>query len=116
MSVPSAGRRWKSRRRTTTSFVADSFGYRILCVNAPVATDANTSLVLTNALQPAARRQPARAAADVSLAATAQRQLGPGRQTFRTMVAGQIVTKTHVNGQILYFYQPQSFVNVTNAP
>ena len=41
--------------------------------------------------------------------------LGPGRQTFRTMVAGQIVTNTDT-GTILYFYQSQSFVNVTNAP
>jgi len=38
--------------------------------------------------------------------------LGPGRQTFRTMVAGQIATNI-VAGQILYFYQSQSF---TNAP
>jgi hypothetical protein len=43
--------------------------------------------------------------------------LGPGRQTFRAMVAGQIVTVTNiVTGQILYFYQPQSFINVTNTP
>jgi prepilin-type N-terminal cleavage/methylation domain-containing protein len=37
-------------------------------------------------------------------------KLGPGRQTFRTMVAGQIATNI-VAGQILYFYQSQSFVN-----
>jgi type II secretory pathway pseudopilin PulG len=37
-------------------------------------------------------------------------KLGPGRQTFRTLVAGQIVTNI-VPGQILYFYQSQSFVN-----
>ena len=36
--------------------------------------------------------------------------VGPGRQTFRTMVAGQITTQTN-NGQWLYFYQSQSFVN-----
>ncbi len=36
--------------------------------------------------------------------------LGPGRQTFRTMVAGQLATNL-VTGQTLYFYQPQSFAN-----
>jgi hypothetical protein len=42
-------------------------------------------------------------------------KLGPGRQTFRTMVAGQVVP-TVTNTQWLYFYQPQSFINVTNTP
>jgi type II secretory pathway pseudopilin PulG len=36
--------------------------------------------------------------------------VGPSRQTFRTMVAGQIVTNI-VAGQILYFYQSQSFTS-----
>jgi hypothetical protein len=35
----------------------------------------------------------------------------PSRQTFRTLVAGQLVQK--VNSTNLYFFQPQSF---TNAP
>jgi len=38
---------------------------------------------------------------------------GNGRQTFRTMVAGQMATNIVGAGQILYFFQPQSF---TNAP
>ena len=43
--------------------------------------------------------------------------LGLGRQTYRTMVAGQLVTTTNdPSGQVLYFYQPQSFAIVTNAP
>jgi hypothetical protein len=37
-------------------------------------------------------------------------KVGPGRQTFRTMVAGQ-VTQIVTNGQSLYYYQPQSFGN-----
>ena len=41
--------------------------------------------------------------------------LGSGRQSFRTLVAGQVLT-TNINGQVLYFYQPQSFVSSTNAP
>ena len=57
-------------------------------------------------------------AADVSLAATAQRQRGPGRQTFRTQVAGQILQTNEPGGggMPLSFYQSQSFLNVTNAP
>jgi hypothetical protein len=38
--------------------------------------------------------------------------VGPGRQTFRIMVAGQIV-QTNDYGQWLYFYRSQNF---TNAP
>ena len=34
--------------------------------------------------------------------------LGNGRQTFRTLVAGQMTTNVFA-GNILYFYQPQSF-------
>jgi len=37
---------------------------------------------------------------------------GNGRQTFRTAVAGQIVTNIDA-GQILYFFQPQSFTNIS---
>jgi len=36
--------------------------------------------------------------------------LGASRQTFRTLVAGQLVTNI-VAGQILYFYQSQTFTN-----
>jgi hypothetical protein len=35
---------------------------------------------------------------------------GNGRQTFRTSVAGRMVT-INVGGQLLYFFQPQSFVS-----
>jgi type II secretory pathway pseudopilin PulG len=93
--------------------VGDSFGYRILCVNAPVARD-------TNAL---ALSQPY----DKQLAASLRElrltflwpqlpngSLGASRQTFRTMVAGQL-TQIFTNGQWLYFYQPQSFTNVVSA-
>jgi type II secretory pathway pseudopilin PulG len=41
--------------------------------------------------------------------------VGAGRQSFRTMVAGQI-TQTNDNGQFLYFYQAQSFTNVVANP
>jgi hypothetical protein len=39
-------------------------------------------------------------------------RLGLGRQTYRTMVAGQII-QTNDNSQMLYYFQSQSF---TNAP
>jgi type II secretory pathway pseudopilin PulG len=37
--------------------------------------------------------------------------LGNGRQTFRSTIAGQL-TPVNYNGQLLYFYQPQTFINV----
>jgi hypothetical protein len=92
--------------------VGDSFGYRVLCVNAPVAVDTN----IFN-LPPAQQLYTKQLAANLhELRLTflwpqqPNGKVGPGRQTFRTMVAGQIVTNI-VAGQILYFYQPQSFVN-----
>jgi type II secretory pathway pseudopilin PulG len=95
----------------------DSFGYRVLCVNAPVAVDTNVFGLLPN--QQFYNRQLAANLHELRLTFFWPQQpngaLGPGRQTFRTMVAGQIVTNI-VAGQILYFYQPQSFINVTNTP
>ena len=41
--------------------------------------------------------------------------LGAGRQTFRTMVAGQVTSPTTWPARCLYFYQPQSFTNVVTA-
>jgi type II secretory pathway pseudopilin PulG len=94
----------------------DSFGYRILCVNAPVAVDTN----IFN-LPPAQQLYTKQLAANLhELRLTflwpqqPNGKVGPGRQTFRTMVAGQIVTNIVAGGvaaQILYFYQSQSFVN-----
>jgi prepilin-type N-terminal cleavage/methylation domain-containing protein len=94
----------------------DAFTYRILCVNAPVARD-------TNALaQPLPYGN-----YDKQLAASLRElrltflwpqlpngNLGAGRQTFRTMVAGQL-TPIFANGRWLYFYQPQNFTNVVTA-
>ena len=96
--------------------VGDSFTYRILCVNAPVARDTNAlALDLPYGIY------------DKQLAASLRELrltflwpqlpnggLGAGRQTFRTMVAGQM-TQVFTNGQWLYFYQPQSFTNVVTA-
>jgi type II secretory pathway pseudopilin PulG len=126
--------------------VGDSFGYRILCVNAPVAVDMPPTwqALPYNAgaqvyrLQVYWQATAATLASEVpglstkwgrivpyaqELAANLHElrltflwpqqpngKLGPGRQTFRTMVAGQIA-QTYTNGQWLYFYQSQSFVN-----
>ena len=130
--------------------VGDSFGYRILCVNAPVAMDTNIFY-----LQPLWQRTTYSAGQSVfynwvywlATAPTSATdvpgqsskwaktpvyalelapnlhelrltflwpqqpngKVGPGRQTFRTMVAGQLA-QNPANGN-LYFYQSQSFVN-----
>jgi type II secretory pathway pseudopilin PulG len=95
--------------------VGDSFGYRILCVNAPVAMD--TNIFSLPSAQQFYTKQLAANLHELRLTFLWPQQpngkVGPGRQTFRTMVAGQIVQAN--NGQWLYFYQPQSFVNVTNT-
>jgi type II secretory pathway pseudopilin PulG len=36
--------------------------------------------------------------------------IGPGRQTYRTMISGQL-SRANVNGLICWFFQPQSFTN-----
>ncbi len=38
--------------------------------------------------------------------------LGGSFQSFRTTVGGQLATNISLNGQLLYFYQPQSFVRL----
>jgi len=95
---------------------ADSFGYRILCVNAPVAVDTNIFTLPANNPVYIYNQQLIANLHELRLTFLWPQQpngsLGPGRQTFRTMVAGQIATNI-VAGQILYFYQSQSF---TNAP
>ena len=129
--------------------VGDSFGYRILCVNAPITMNTpplwlhqpyNRGESVSYILNGQATYWQATAntlAADEpyysplwirilypqELAANLHElrltflwpqqsngKVGPGRQTFRTMVAGQIVTNIDT-GTILYFYQSQSFVN-----
>ena len=128
--------------------VGDSFTYRILCVNAPIATamppiwqSGSTynrgDQVLWNwmcwqAVNSGVNSQPpsvdwARLPYSPALSAALHEvrltflwpqlpngSLGAGRQTFRTMVAGQM-TQIFTNGQWLYFYQPQSFTNVVSA-
>jgi len=99
--------------------VGGSFAYRILSVNAPVAMD--TNMFTLTPFQP--NQPPYNAALAASLhelrltflwPQLPNGNLGAGRQTFRTMVAGQI-SQIFTNGQWLYFYQPQAFTNVVSA-
>ncbi len=88
----------------------DSFGYKIVCQNLPAVVDTNQVGLPYNRQLTANLRE---------LRLTFLWPLlpgggtGNGRQTFRTAVAGQMVTNIVGFGQILYFFQPQSF---TNAP
>ena len=128
----------------------DSFSYRVLCVNAPVATDTNLfylhplwqsqisysagvlvfyngsywqAVVDTQAgdIPGQSSRWAKSPVYALELAANLHElrltflwpqnpngKLGSGRQTYRTLVAGQIATNA-VFGPMLYFYQPQSF-------
>ena len=84
---------------------SDSFGYRILCVNAPVAVDANITA------PPRLYNQQLTANLHELRLTFLWPQLpngnvGPGRQTFRTMVAGQIVTKTAANARFVFLPVP----------
>ena len=103
----------------------DSFGYRVLCVNAPVAVDTNlfNTALYPNGL-PAYNKQLDANLHELRLTflwpTLPNGGVGPGRLTFRTTVAGQVMTvmTNIIAGQTLYFYRPQSFINVTvtNTP
>jgi prepilin-type N-terminal cleavage/methylation domain-containing protein len=95
--------------------VGDSFGYKLICENVPVAVDTNI-FNLSLAQQLYARQLTANLR---ELRLTFLWPLlpngspGNGRQTFRTTVAGQLVPTNVVANNTLYFFQPQFF---TNAP
>jgi prepilin-type N-terminal cleavage/methylation domain-containing protein len=102
--------------QTNAVILGDSFSYKIICGNVPVAVDTN-AFNSTNVFD---RLYAANLTANLhELRLTFLWPLlpnggtGNGRQTFRTTVAGQIVTNIVGGGPILYFFQPQSF---TNAP
>ena len=74
---------------------SDSFGYRILCVNAPVAVDTNIFGLPANNPVYIYNQQLTANLHELRLTFLWPQQpngnLGPGRQTFRTMVAGQVL-------------------------
>jgi type II secretory pathway pseudopilin PulG len=89
----------------------DAFGYRLLCVNAAVAVDTNIFSLPPNQ-QPAYTRQLAGNLHELRLTffwpVLPNGGVGGGRQSYRTLVAGQIA-RDPVNN--LYFFQSQSFTN-----
>jgi len=99
--------------------VGDSFTYRVLCVNAPVVADmtvvTNQFGVVTNEYFKQLNANLHEVRLSFFWPQQPNGSLGPGRQTFRTLVAGKLVLNTN-DGALSYFYQPQSFVNVTNPP
>ena len=149
--------------QTNDTVLGDSFGYQVLCVNAPVPMDVppvwqpiaytNGSLVYSNWMVwqatipvndpqftspgdipgvyiPGSPTFWSQRPHDSVLAANLHElrltffwpqlpngNVGSGRQTFRTLITGQIATDL-LAGQFLYFYQSQAFVNIgyTNVP
>ena len=90
----------------------NSFSYRLLCVNAPMAADTNSLL------QSDFTREMARNLREVRLLFQWPLQpngsVGFSHQNFRTTVAGQLLATNEPGfAQALYFYQSESF---TNAP
>ena len=90
---------------------ADSFGYRLLCVNA--APPADTNIISLNS-PPVYGQQLGANLHELRLTffwpVLPNGGVGGGRQSYRATVAGQIVP-TNLLGQTLYFYQPQSFAH-----
>ena len=116
MSIPSAVQAVEKPPQDNDILIGDSFGYHLICENAPLAVDTNIFNLGLN--------DPTRIYNDQLTANLHELRLsflwpvqpngsvGAGRQTFRSLVAGQIM-QTNSAGQMLYFFQPQSF---TNAP
>jgi hypothetical protein len=84
--------------------VQDSFTYRIICENLPLPVAANTAYTANLGVN----------LHELQLTflwpqlPNGQLPPQPPHQTYRTMIAGQIVTNLDA-GQILYFFQPQYF-------
>ena len=86
----------------------DALAYRLFCVNAPVPVATNDFTFYARKL--AANQRELRLS--FLWPQYPNGKLGPGRQTFRTTIAGQL-TRTNYYGAALYFYQSQTF---NNAP
>lgn len=91
----------------------DSFGYRIYCVNAPFPVDTNAPTPYDQELTASLHEL----RLSFEWPQLPSGALGPGRQTFNTLVAGQLQRQPPTNSanpNILwntnfYFYQPQWF-------
>ena len=94
-----------------------TFTYHVLCVNAPMAADANVLTNLNNSTYPWQLVDNLR---ELRLLYSWPQEpnggVGPFRQSFRASIAGHLVpTNDPGNANVtLYIYQPESFS--TNAP
>ncbi len=87
----------------------DSFSYKMISQNVSVAVD--TNIVTPYSRQLTANLREVRLTFLWPLLQNGG--TGNGRQTFRTSVGGQVVqTNDYNNKELLYFFQPQSFVSV----
>jgi len=84
--------------------VQNSFTYRVICENVPVAVAAANSAYATNLEANLHELQ-----LTFLWPQLPNGSLGLGKQTYRALIAGQLMT----NGPALYYFQPQFF---TNAP
>lgn len=91
--------------------LGDSLNYRLFCVNAPMPVATNDFTFYAQQL--AANQRELRLT--FLWPQYPNGKLGPGKQTFRTTIAGQLSPTNYGNwgNQWLYFYQSQTF---TNAP
>jgi type II secretory pathway pseudopilin PulG len=102
--------------------VADSFSYKIICDNVPVATpnlipNVSSTFDTNYAANITANLHELRLTFLWPLLPNGD--TGGGRQTFRTMVGGQIAYTNDTSvtpNQPLYFFQPQSFADVNISP
>jgi hypothetical protein len=92
--------------------VGDSFTYRIVIVNAPIALDTNTYNTPYNK-QIWQNQRELRMTYYWPLLPNGN--VGNNRQTFRATVAGQLSATNLFVNQPFYFYQPQSFGLNTNS-
>ena len=100
----------------------DTFSYRLICVNAPMALDTNAMWMSGNLPDNVLySQQLANSLRELRLLfewpQLPNGDVGKGRQNFRLSIAGQLVMTNYGNYfagiEPLYFYQSQSF---TNAP
>jgi len=95
--------------------VEDTFTYKLLVVNAPMAMD--TNIYNLPIAQQAYVRQLAGSQRELRMTwlwpVQPNGSVGNGRQTFRATIAGQLAQQTFGGNNNLYFYQSQSY---TNAP
>jgi type II secretory pathway pseudopilin PulG len=90
----------------------DTFSYRVLCVNAPMAADTNMLFQSGFARQLIGNLRELRMLFEWPQLPSGN--LGPYRQPFRATIGGQIYVTNEIlvnSYQNLYFYQSQSFTN-----